>query len=113
MLRGRRLPPVTLIPGDHETLQNWSRRRKTAQALALRSRIILRASTGLTATAIAGELGVCIQPVSKWWRCFASLGPDGLLDEARPGQPRKLVTLRSSASLCAHWRPSPTAPRTV
>ena len=113
MLRGRRLPPLTLIPEDRETLQGWSRRRKTSQALALRSRIILRASTGLTATAIAGELGVCIQTVSKWWRRFASLGPDGLLDEARPGQPRKLGdaeiervlvrTLETRPDGATHW----------
>jgi transposase len=44
----------------------------------------------LTATALASELGVCIQTVSKWWRRYCDSGPDGLLDEPRPGQPRKL-----------------------
>jgi transposase len=48
------------------------------------------ASTGLTATAIAAEIGICIQTASKWWRRHAASGPEGLLDEARPGQPRKL-----------------------
>jgi transposase len=91
MGRGRSLPRLTLTAEDRETLQGWSRLRKTEQALALRSRIVLRASTGLKATAIALELGVCIQTVSKWWRRYAISGPDRLLDEARSGQPRKLA----------------------
>ena len=112
-LRGRRLPLLALTAEDRETLESWSRRRKTAQALALRSRIILRASTGLTATAVAAELGICIQTVSKWWRRYATVGPDGLLDEARPGQPRKLGdaeiervlvrTLESRPNGATHW----------
>jgi hypothetical protein len=85
-LRGRRLPLLALTAEDRETLESWSARRKTAQALDLRSRIILRASTGLTATAVAAELGICIHTVSKWCRRYATVGPDGLLDEARPGR---------------------------
>lgn len=113
MRRGRRLPLLTLRSEDRETLQSWSRRRKTAQALALRSRIVLLASTGSTATAIALQQGVCIQTVSKWWRRYAVSGPDGLLDEARPGQPRKLGdadiervivrTLESKPEGATHW----------
>ena len=112
MGRGRRLPLLTLTIEDRETLQGWSRRRKTAQALALCSRIVLRASTGLTATAIALEQGVCIQTVSKWWRRYAVSGPDSQLDEARPGQPRKLAMPTSKGSLCAHWRASRMVPHT-
>jgi transposase len=104
---------LTLTAADRETLQGWSRRRKTAQALALRSRIVLRASMGSTATAIALEQGVCIQTVSKWWRRYAASGPDGLLDEPRPGQPRKLSdadiervivrTLERKPDGATHW----------
>ncbi len=113
MRRGRSLPSLTLTAADRETLQGWSRRRKTAQALALRSRIVLRASMGSTATAIALEQGVCIQTVSKWWRRYAASGPDGLLDEPRPGQPRKLSdadiervivrTLERKPDGATHW----------
>ncbi len=113
MRRGRSLPSLTLTAEDRETLQGWSRRRKTAQALALRSRIVLRASMGSTATAIALEQGVCIQTVSKWWRRYAASGPDGLLDEPRPGQPRKLSdadiervivrTLERKPDGATHW----------
>ena len=41
MRRGRPLPPLTLSAEEHETLDRWLRRPKTAQALSLRSRIIL------------------------------------------------------------------------
>ena len=55
--RGRSLPLLSVTAEDRELLEGWSRRRKTSQALALRSRIVLRASTGATATAIAAENG--------------------------------------------------------
>jgi hypothetical protein len=40
---GRPLVPVALTTADRTTLEQWTRRRATAQALALRARIILRA----------------------------------------------------------------------
>jgi transposase len=113
MRRGRRLPELRLNEEQRSTLQGWTRRRKTAQALSMRARIVLRASDGLTATAIAAEVHACIQTVSKWWRRFDEQGLDGLLDEPRPGQPRKLSdaqieevivrTLESKPSAATHW----------
>jgi transposase len=113
MVRGRSLPTLALTEEERATLRGCALRRKTAQALALRSRIALRASAGLTATAIASELSVCIQTVSKWWRRYHVSGPDGLLDEPRPGQPRKLTdlqveqvivrTLESEPAGATHW----------
>ena len=113
MRRGRRLPELKLSEKVRSTLQGWTRRRKTAQALSMRARIVLRASDGLTATAIAAEVHACIQTVSKWWRRFDEQGLDGLLDEPRPGQPRKLSdaqieevivrTLESKPPAATHW----------
>ena len=113
MRRGRRLPELELSEEQRTTLQGWTRRRKTAQALSTRARIVLRASEGLTATAIARETHACIQTVSKWWRRFDERGLDGLLDEPRPGQPRKLSdaqieqviarTLESKPPASTHW----------
>jgi transposase len=113
MRRGRRLPLLELSAEQRTTLQGWIRRRKTAQALSMRARIVLRASEGLTATAIAAETHACIQTVSKWWRRFDEQGLDGLLDEPRPGQPRKLSdaqieqvvvrTLESKPPASTHW----------
>lgn len=113
MRKGRRLPELQLSEEQRSTLQSWTRRRKTAQALSMRARIVLRASDGLTATAIAAEVHACIQTVSKWWRRFDEQGADGLLDEPRPGQPRKLSdaqieqvivrTLESKPPAATHW----------
>ena len=113
MRRGRRLPELELSEEQRTTLQGWTRRRKTAQALSMRAQIVLRASEGRTATAIAVQMHACIQTVSKWWRRFAEQGLDGLLDEPRPGQPRKLSdaqieqvivrTLESKPPAATHW----------
>ena len=86
MRRGRRLPKLELSEEQRTTLQGWTRRRITAQALSMRARIVLRASEGLTATAIAAETHACIQTVSKWWRRFDAQGLDGLPQDWRTNQ---------------------------
>ena len=58
MGRGRRPVAVELRDEDRATLEGWSRRPKTSQALAVRARIVLRAADGLNSTAIAEELQV-------------------------------------------------------
>jgi DNA-binding NarL/FixJ family response regulator len=67
MRRGRRLPQLELSGEQRSPLQCWTRRSKTARALSMRVRIVLRASEGLTTTAIATETHACIQTVSKWY----------------------------------------------
>jgi transposase len=113
MGRGRRPVSVELRDGDRATLEGWTRRRKTSQALALRARIVLRAADGLTSTAIAEELDVHLQTALKWRTRFAERSVEGLLDEPRPGQPRKLGdaqieaviarTLESKPADSTHW----------
>src|SRR3712207_3124890 len=84
--------PITLIQADRATLEGWTRRRKTAQALALRARIVLAcAKPGATNSRVAEDLGVSRPTVVTWRRRFAERGPDGLLDEPRPGAPRKIT----------------------
>src|SRR5215831_15024161 len=90
MSRGRKPLTVELQDQERATLQEWSRRPKTAQALAIRARIILRAAEGLNSTAIAEELNLHLATALKWRRRFVEHGVDGLLDEPRPGQPRKI-----------------------
>src|ERR687897_1605335 len=81
---------LELSEAERAELEGWARRRKTAQALALRARIVLRAAVGLSNTAIAAELGVAKHTVGKWRERFARLRTDGLLDEPRPGAPRRI-----------------------
>ncbi|MDR7464219.1 MAG: IS630 family transposase, partial [Armatimonadota bacterium] len=51
MRRGRPLPPLTLTADERETLERWARRPKSAQALALRARIVLACAAGKTNSA--------------------------------------------------------------
>ena len=80
--------PVVLTDEEHSVLLGWSRRRKTAQALALRARIILACAEGGTNGEVAERLGVGRQTVSKWRARFLVDRLDGLADEPRPGRPR-------------------------
>jgi transposase len=107
MGRGRKPLTVTITEPDRERLQEWARRPKTAQALALRARIVLRAAEGIDSTQIARELGVHPDTPRKWRARFAQQ------DEPRPGQPRKLSdgqieavirrTLESKPAGATHW----------
>jgi transposase len=81
---------LELSEAERAELDAWARRRKTAQALALRARIVLHAAAGLSNTAIAAELGVSKHTVGKWRERFARARTDGLLDEPRPGAPRRI-----------------------
>lgn len=105
--------PVALTDADRETLLAWSRRPKTAQALALRSRIVLTAESGLTNTAIAEQLSTSKMTVAKWRGRFAARGLEGLSDEPRPGAQRTITdhhveqvittTLETTPQNATHW----------
>ena len=74
-----------LTSDEAEQLERWVRRRKSAQALALRSRIVLACATGLTNQEVAAQLGVSMPTVGKWSR-FVESRLDGLVDEPRSGR---------------------------
>lgn len=113
MPRGRPLAPLTLTLDEQETLQRWVQRRKTAQALALRARLILAAAEGVPNHEIAARRQVTEQTVSKWRKRFLTRRVDGLLDEPRPGAPRTIrdadvervitVTLETRPEDATHW----------
>lgn len=66
MVPNPKLVPLELTDDERRALTAWSRRRKTAQALAVRSRIVLACADGGTIGSVAGELGVSRDMVSKW-----------------------------------------------
>src|SRR5437868_11198940 len=92
MARGPGRPTAVIVLSDEEreTLERWARRPKSAQALALRCRIVLAAAEGETNTAIASRLGCNPGTVGKWRTRFAERRLDGLHDEPRPGKPRTI-----------------------
>ena len=110
---GRPVAEVTLTEEQRETLLRWSRRANSAQALALRCRIVLRAADGLSNTAIAEQLDCHPVTVGKWRSRFVESGLDGLSDEPRPGAPRKIAdeqveavvvaTLERTPADATHW----------
>jgi len=104
---------IVLSEGEREQLERWARRAKSAQALALRSRIVLGCAAGENNTRLARRLGVSVPTVRKWRGRFAERGLDGLSDEPRPGAPRRVSdeqvealivrTLESAPPDATHW----------
>lgn len=105
---------LILSPEELEALQAWARRGKTSQALALRARIVLAsADKHQPDTETARALSVRRTTVGKWRRRFSEKRLDGLLDEPRPGAPRKITdkeverlittTLESAPKGATHW----------
>ena len=110
---GRPIPPLELTTEEQQTLQQWARRPKTAQALAERARIVLACATGQSNTEVAAARGVTKQMVGKWRARFVEHRLQGLLDEKRPGAPRKITdeavervvarTLETLPAQATHW----------
>src|SRR5262245_41750172 len=82
-------PAIHLDPETRATLNGWSQAPSTAQALVLRSRIVLAAAGGSPNQRIASDPGIPQVTVGKWRRSFAELGLDGLRDAPRSGRPPK------------------------
>ncbi|MET8348464.1 MULTISPECIES: IS630 family transposase [unclassified Micromonospora] len=88
---GRPKAELVLSDVERQTLMSWSRRAKTAQALALRARIVLACAQGATNKDVAAALGVWPQTVNKWRARFVRDRLEGLADEPRPGAARKIT----------------------
>jgi transposase len=104
---------VVLSDREREVLERWARRPKSAQALALRCRIVLAAADGEASKEIAARLGCNRSTVGRWRGRFAERGLDGLHDEPRPGKPRSISdddvervivkTLEEQPAGATHW----------
>jgi transposase len=113
MRTGRPTEPVLLSGEEKAALEGWTRRRKSAQALSLRARIVLGCASGQTNSQVAATLHVTKQTVGKWRGRFLQKRLDGLLDEPRPGAPRRVGdeqieavvtrTLESAPHDATHW----------
>jgi transposase len=112
-MAGRRLALLTLSDEERSQLKSLASRRKTAQALALRARIVLACAEGEQNKDVAGRLGVDSATVGKWRRRFVQHRVDGLRDGPRSGAPRTIddarieavivTTLESLPKDATHW----------
>src|SRR5215470_1674395 len=108
-----RLEPLVLSEDERRRLENWVKRRSIAQGLALRARIVLACADGGSNIAVAARLGINRPTVGKWRARFLRKRLDGLIDEPRPGVPRKITdahveavitkTLESTPVDATHW----------
>jgi transposase len=112
-MAGRPKAQLILSESEREQLQAWARRRKTAQALALRAQIVLDCAAEVPNQDVANRLRITPQTVSKWRNRFVRLRLDGLLDAPRPGAPRTIddaridrviaMTLEQKPAAATHW----------
>jgi transposase/transcriptional regulator with XRE-family HTH domain len=110
---GRPKAELVLTDDERAALQRWARRRTSAQALALRSRIVLACAEGLDNKQVAARERVTQQTVGKWRARFVALRLDGLSDDPRPGRPPSVTaeqvedvvvaTLESTPANATHW----------
>jgi transposase len=110
---GPAAPVVELTDDERVQLTAWTRRAKSANALAMRARIVLAAADGLGNTAAAAKVGVEVGTARKWRARFLAERLEGLLDEPRPGRPRTVTdeqveavitrTLETTPADATHW----------
>jgi transposase len=110
---GRPKAVLELTEDERVQLQSWARRRRSAQALALRSRIVLGCAEGLDNKQVGVRERVSPQTVGKWRARFVEFRLDGLSDEPRPGRPPSIsgaqveevivATLESTPENATHW----------
>jgi transposase len=112
-MRGRAAVRIELAEAERVELEGRARRRKTARADAMRAEIVLLAAVGMNNVGIAERVGITRVTVTTWRNRFAQRRLDGLLDEPRPGAPRKIgdekitevvtATLETMPSAATHW----------
>ena len=110
---GKAAVAIELSLLERRELLSLARAQKTGQAVARRARIVLAAASGSDNKAICLEVGADANTVGKLRRRFAAQRLDGLLDEPRPGTPRKIGddeiadtirrTLETTPPGATHW----------
>jgi transposase len=110
---GKPAVAIELTAAGRGELEALANRRRTAQGLARRARIVLAAAAGMENQVIAQTVGADENTVGKWRRRFSRRRIDGLYDEPRSGAPRRIgdaeisetirLTLEATPPDATHW----------
>lgn len=110
---GRPLRALEVTAEEKEKLTMLARRPKSAQAMAMRARIVLGCAEGQANSLVARRLRITGATVCKWRERFRVNRLEGLLDEPRPGAPRSIndqqveevitKTLETMPTNRTHW----------
>jgi len=113
MRTGRPKKSLEIAGDEREKLRTISLRPKSAQAMAMRARIVLFCGQGMSNAEVARRLHITGATVGKWRERFRQFRLEGLLDEPRVGAPRKISdqkieevvtkTLESMPAHSTHW----------
>src|SRR6185369_3393149 len=113
MRTGRPKKRLEIATEDREKLKTIALRPKSAQAMAMRARIVLSCEREMNSSEVARKLHITGATVGKWRERCRKFGLEGLLDEPRVGAPRKISdrqieevvtkTLESMPANSTHW----------
>jgi transposase len=104
----RKIERISISDADRERLGRLVRDGNTPQKVVWRARIVLLASDGLTAEAIAAAVGKSLLTVRRWRRRYVARGVDGLLKDATrpPGRkPLTAETIKRVVHMTLHEKP--------
>jgi transposase len=105
----RKIERIALGDADRERLEWLVQDGNTPQKWVWRARIVLLASDGLTAEAIAAAVSKSLLTVRRWRRRYMAQGVDGLLKDATrpPGRkPLTAETINRVVHMTLHERPT-------
>jgi transposase len=88
---------VVLTAAEETELLARARSGRTEHRDRGRARIVLAAAGGASNTAIAADLGLCVDTARRWRRQFTAQRLEGLLDRPRTGRPRRFTAVQIAA----------------
>src|SRR2546422_4210229 len=91
MRTGRPKKPLEITEEDRDKLRMIALRPKSAQALAMRARIVLSCGQGMSNFEVARKLHITGATVGKWRGRFRQVGGGGVVGQPRGGAPPRIT----------------------
>jgi len=112
----RKIERLSVIATDRKRLEQLVSDRNTPQKVVWQARIVLAASEGMVANAIAATVGKSVLTVRRWRRRYGAVGVDGLVKDAtRPPRRKPLAPEQINAVVnkTLHEKPANATRRSV